>query len=132
MTAQVSADVQPYILHYELPTCKLRADALGLLQKNCTTTRPFIVQVVDSCGSKCSPNELQLPVDTYTTSLAPSNFSQVLVQYRVVRRLWLGTHKSLNHPMPITTASLPRCCLVYGGMSWSSASASCLCFLRHS
>jgi hypothetical protein len=54
-------------------------------QKNCTTTRPFIVQVVDNCGTGCSPNELQLPVETYTSSLVPANVSQVLVQYRVVR-----------------------------------------------
>ena len=82
---QVLAAFYPYTLHFELTACQVCADAYDLLQKNCTTTRPFIVQVVDSCGSKCSPNELQLPVDTYTTSLAPSNFSQVLVQYRVVR-----------------------------------------------
>lgn len=54
------------------------------MQTNCTTNRPFIVQVVDSCGSKCTPNELQLPVETYTANLAPTTVEPVLVQYRVV------------------------------------------------
>ena len=52
-------------------------------QANCTFTKAFTIQVTDSCLT-CSPNEFQIPVDLYASSLIPAAQQPVFIQYRQV------------------------------------------------
>ncbi len=59
------------------------------VQANCTAIAPIVVQVVDSCPT-CSPNEVRLPADIYSSRLIPAAQQPVFIQYRLVSVVTFG------------------------------------------
>lgn len=91
------------------------------VQANCTAIAPIVVQVVDLCPT-CSPNEVRLPTDIYSSRLIPAAQQPVFIQYRLVSVVTFGEGFVLLvlHPGGLANTSAHTCCgLVDSELPWS-------------